>query len=120
MANPLLEIELVHYVVILIWIPLLIHIEKKTSDWIKNLTHVGFGLAWLSIVWQLLFKIWLSYDLLYVSSKFYIAYSWKILFNFSHLFIVLLLFIISIFLSIETMKKDKSKDISNIPNSDKS
>ena len=46
MENSLLEIELVHYVVILMWIPLTLQVEKTTPDWIKNLTHVGF-LAWL-------------------------------------------------------------------------
>ena len=36
MENSLLEIGLVHYVVILMWIPLILQVETTTPAWVKN------------------------------------------------------------------------------------
>ena len=66
MENSLLEIELVHYVVILMWIPLILQVETTTPAIFKLIIVSFFLLSWLSIELQsyLLKKQDDSHDLL--------------------------------------------------------
>ena len=50
MENSLLEIGLVHYVVILMWIPLILQVETTTPAWVKN-GIIVFFLCCMAFYW---------------------------------------------------------------------
>ena len=124
MENSLLEIGLVHYVVILMWIPLILQVETTTPAWVKNGIIVFFFVAWLSIGLQILFKITIMHYNLSMTceTNCSVAYLWngafndiyyfhtanlfwKIIFNFFHLLLIIFLAYISIRVAMKKMNK---------------
>ena len=57
MENSLLEIELVHYIVILMWIPLVLQVKATTPARVKWFIIIFLLLHGISIELQILFKI---------------------------------------------------------------
>ena len=106
MENSLLEIGLVHYVVILMWIPLILQVETTTPAWVKRCIIFFLSVAWLSIGLQILFKIKIMfYDFMICETNCSFAYLWKIIFNSSHLLLIISLAFISINVAMKEMNK---------------
>ena len=126
MENSLLEIELVHYVVILMWIPLILQVKTTTPAIFKLIIIIFSSIAWLSIELQILFKIAImSYNFRMICepncsfaylwkgafNDIYYFHTanlfWKIIFNSLHFWLIILLACISIEV---VMKKMTKKD----------
>ena len=109
MENSLLEIELVHYVVILMWIPLILQVETTTPAIFKLIIVSFFLLSWLSIELQILFKIEIMFYnfRMICETNCSFAYLWKIIFNFFHCVLIGALACIS---TNVVMKKMTKKD----------
>ena len=95
MKNPLLEIGLEHYVIILMWIPLIFQdVVLKQSKVFKCLLVVGFFPAWLAIIGQ----VGLNIEYMFLNgessncSKFWWCLSPTVVFNILHLGLVIFLF----------------------------
>lgn len=91
MKNPLLEIGLEHYVIILMWIPLLIHdIVLKQSKGFKLFVIAAFFLPWVSIISQVGLKVLYMFlngesSNCYIFAKFWWCLYPTIIFNTLHL-----------------------------------
>ena len=124
MENSLLEIGLVHYVVILMWIPLILQVETTTPAIFKLIIVLFFLFAWCSIGLQILFKIAImhynfsmicetncSFAYLWKGAFNDIYYFhtanlfWKIIFNSFHLLLIIFLARISIRVAMKKMNK---------------
>ena len=79
MKNQLLEIGLEHYVIILMWIPLLIHdVVLKQSKGFKLFVIAAFFFPWISIIAQAVLKV--AYMICNGSPNYYIfAKFWRCL-----------------------------------------
>ena len=127
MENSLLEIGLVHYVVILMWIPLILQVKTTTPAIFKLIIAFFLSVAWLSIGLQILFKIAImhynfrmicepncSFAYLWKGAFNDIYYFhtanlfWKIIFNSFHL--LLIMFLASISMEVVKEKMTKNDD----------
>ena len=135
MENSLLEIELVHYIVILMWIPLVLQVKATTPARVKWFIIIFFIIAWGSIELQILFKIAImSYNFSMICepncsfaylwkgafNDIYYFHTanlfWKIIFNSLHFWIIILLAGISIEVAMKKMNKNDDTCCEKIQN----
>ena len=119
--NPLLKIGLEHYVVILMWIPIIIQNENIWKKYLlvdKRLVFIFFSFPWISILIQIFFKVWFEIQatmkMICVESIYrfnincWVAELGQIGFNILHFAIAMLLFYVASRVALEKLGLTKA------------
>lgn len=119
--NPLLKIGLEHYVVILMWIPIIIQNENIWKKYLlvdKRLVFIFFSFPWISILIQIFFKVWFEIQatmkMICVESIYrfnincWVAELGQIGFNILHFVIAMLLFYVASRVALEKLGLTKA------------